>query len=158
MKYKFDFKPILGAAVILILAAGCQLPSKSGAVSQDNSTESASNSSSAPTAITQVSEKTSDLNLTDAQKAQMKQIREQTQGKIVALLSSDQQNQFKAANQGRHESPMKVLRSLNLSADQKQKVHEILNDQRQQIQAILTPEQQAKMKQHHASTKQPSSN
>ena len=158
MKYKFDFKPILGAAVILILAAGCQLSSKSRAVSQDNSTESASNSSSAPTAIAQVSEKISDLNLTDAQKAQMKQIREQTQAKIVALLSSDQQKQFKATNQGRHESPMKGLRSLNLSAEQKQQVKEILNTQRQQFQAILTPEQQAKMKQHRASTNQPSSN
>lgn len=158
MKYKFDLKPILSAAAIVILAAGCQLSSKSGAVSQNNSTESASNSSSAPTAIAQVSDKISDLNLTDAQKAQMKQIREQSQAKIVALLSSDQQKQFKAANQGSHESPMKVLRSLNLSAEQKQQVYEIINAQRQQIQAILTPEQQAKMKQHRASMKQPSSN
>ena len=109
MKYKFDFNPILSAAAILILAAGCQLSSKSGAVSQNNSTESASNSSSAPTAIAQVSDKISDLNLTDAQKAQMKEIREQSQAQIVALLSSDQQKQFKATNQGSHESPMKVL-------------------------------------------------
>jgi len=156
MKYKFDFKPILGAAAIAILAAGCQLSSPHGAVSPDNSTENATNSS-APTA-TQVSERMSDLNLTDAQKAQMKQIREQTSAKIVGLLSSDQQKQFKAANQGGHESPMKELRSLNLSADQKQKVREILSTQRQQIQAILTPEQQAKMKQHHASKEESSSN
>lgn len=148
MKYKLDFKPILGAAAIAIFAVGCgNVSSPSGAASTNNSTADASNPS-APTEVAQTSDRMSDLNLTDAQKTQMKQIREQTKSKIADLLTSDQQAKFNAAADGSHESPMKTLKSLNLSADQKQKVQEIMRDQRQQIQAILTPEQQAKWKQH----------
>ncbi|MBR8839773.1 MAG: Spy/CpxP family protein refolding chaperone [Stigonema ocellatum SAG 48.90 = DSM 106950] len=158
MKCKLDFKPILGVGAIAILVAGCQLSSPHGAVSPNNSTENATNSSATPTAIAQVSAKIADLNLTDAQKAQMKQIREETQRKIVGILSSDQQKQFKDATQGNHKLPIKLLFSLNLSAEQKQKVRELLRAQRQKIQAILTPEQQAKIKQHRPSTEQSSSN
>ncbi len=156
MKYKLEFKLILSSAAIAILAAGCQFSSPGGKVSQNNPTQDATDAS-APTEVAQTSEKWSDLNLTDAQKAQMKQIREQTKTKIAALLSPEQQTQFKAASQGSHESPMKVLRSLNLSKEQKQQAREIMRDQRQQIQAILTPEQQAKMKEHRGSKEQPSS-
>ena len=156
MKYKLDFKLILSSAAIAILAAGCQFSSPGGAVSQNNPTQDATDTS-ASTEVAQPSEKLSDLNLTDAQKAQMKQIREQTKAKIVTLLSADQQTQFKAASQGTHESSMKVLRSLNLSKEQKQQIRQIMRDGRQQIQAILTPEQQAKMKEHRGAKEQPSS-
>lgn len=158
MESKFNFKLILGAAAIAILSAGCQLSSPSGSAAPNNATEEATNSSPASTEVAQTSERMSDLNLTDTQKAQMKQIREQTQAKILALLSSDQQKQFKAAAQGNRESPMKVLRSLNLSAEQKQQIREIQRAQRQQTQAILTPEQQAKMKQYRGSRERPASN
>lgn len=154
MKSKFAIKPILGAVAIVILAAGCQLPSSSGA----NSTEKATNTSSNTADVQEVSHRMSDLNLTDAQKAQMKQIREQSQAKILALLSSDQQQQFKTATQGKHESPMKQLKALNLSDTQKQQVRDIMAAQRQQINAILTTDQQAKMKQHSGSRDQSSSN
>ncbi|MFN6567662.1 Spy/CpxP family protein refolding chaperone [Dendronalium sp. ChiSLP03b] len=126
MKYKFNLKLLLGAAIIAIFTAGCQLSSPTGASPG----------------------KRSDINLTDNQKAQMKQIREQTQAKILAMLSAEQQEKFKAANKDGRGSPLRSLRSLDLSADQKQKVQELLSAQRQQMQAILTPEQQAKMKRH----------
>ncbi|MBO3458587.1 Spy/CpxP family protein refolding chaperone [Aetokthonos hydrillicola Thurmond2011] len=154
MKTKFAIKPILGAVAIVILAAGCQLPSSSGA----NSTENATNTSPNSADVQEVSHRMSDLNLTDAQKAQMKQIREQTQTKIFGILSSDQQQQFKAATQGKHGASMRELKNLNLSDTQKQQVREIMTAQRQQINAILTPEQQAKMKQHRSSRDQSSSN
>ncbi|RCJ41039.1 hypothetical protein A6770_36520 [Nostoc minutum NIES-26] len=146
MKYKFNLKLLLGAATIAIFTAGCQLSSPTGASAP--STDDAANSSSATTEVAQAPGKRSDINLTDNQKAQMKQIREQTQAKILALLSAEQQEKFKAANKDGRGSPVRSLRSLDLSADQKQKVQEILSDQRQQMQAILTPEQQAKMKRH----------
>jgi protein CpxP len=154
MKSKFAIKPILSAVAIVILAAGCQLPSSSGA----NSTENATNTSSKTADVQEVSHRMSDINLTDAQKAQMKQIREQTQTKILGILSSDQQQQFKTATQGKHGASMRELKSLNLSDTQKQQVRDIMTAQRQQINAILTPEQQAKMKQHRRSTDQSSSN
>jgi Spy/CpxP family protein refolding chaperone len=153
MKSKFAIKPILGAVAIVILAAGCQLPSSGGANSSDNATNTSSNTAD----VQEVSHRMSDLNLTNAQKTQMKQIREQTRAKIVGILSPDQQQQFKAATQGKHESPMKELRSLNLSDTQKQQVRDIMSAQRQQINAILTPDQQAKMKQHRTSKDQSSS-
>jgi periplasmic protein CpxP/Spy len=157
MKSKFNFKLILGAAAIAILTAGCQLSSPTSA-DPNNSTEEATNTSSTAREVSQASERWSDLNLTDAQKAKMKQIRAQTQTKILAVLSDDQQEKYNAAAQGKQEPSMKVLRSLNLSAEQKQKIRDIQRDQRQQIQAILTPEQQAKMKQNRGSRKQPASN
>ncbi|BAY13299.1 Spy/CpxP family protein refolding chaperone [Calothrix sp. NIES-2098] len=158
MNYKFNFKLIIGAAAIAIITAGCQLPSPSGSASPNSSTEEASNSSVTTTGIATASDRIPDLNLTDAQKAKLKQIGEQSQAKILAVLNSEQQEKFKAATQGQHQSPMRVLRSLDLSAEQKQKIREIQRNQRQEFQAILTPEQQAKMKQHRESRGQRSSN
>ncbi|OUL20233.1 hypothetical protein BV372_33165 [Nostoc sp. T09] len=158
MNYKFNFKLILGAAAIAILTAGCQLSSPSGSATPNNSTQKATNSSVKTTGIATASDRIPDLNLTDTQKAKAKQIGEQTQAKILALLTSDQQEKFKAAIQSQQESPMRVLRSLNLSAEQKQQIREIQRNQRQEFQAILTPEQQAKMKQHRESRGQRSSN
>ncbi|MDZ8056019.1 MAG: Spy/CpxP family protein refolding chaperone [Aulosira sp. ZfuVER01] len=151
MAYKTNFKLILGAATIAILAAGCQLSSPSGSVPPNNSTEEATNSSLTTGGIATASDRIPDLNLTDTQKAKAKQIGEQTQAKILALLNSEQQEKFKAASQDQQKSPMRVLRSLNLSAEQKQKIRDIQRNQRQEFQAILTPEQQAKMKQHRES-------
>ncbi|WP_339384986.1 Spy/CpxP family protein refolding chaperone [Iningainema tapete] len=148
VKFKLDVKPIIGTAMIAIFAAGCQLSSPSN-TSQNNSNS---------TSLSQASERMSDLNLTEAQKAQMKQIREQSQAKITALLSPEQQAQFKDAAQGKNESPMRVIRNLNLSETQKQQVREIIRAQRQQFRAILTPEQQEKMKQNRGWKEESSSN
>ncbi|MBH8565751.1 hypothetical protein I8748_26870 [Nostoc sp. CENA67] len=157
MECKLNLKLLLGALTIVILTAGCeQLSSPSSSAVPNNSTENAS-SSSVTTDRSTASDRISDLNLTDTQKTKAKQIEEQTQAKILAVLTSEQQEKFKAATQGYHESPIRIIRSLNLSAEQKQKIHEIQRAQRQQFQAILTPEQQAKMKQHRGYRKQDSS-
>ncbi|WP_341527657.1 Spy/CpxP family protein refolding chaperone [Nostoc sp. UHCC 0302] len=158
MKYKFNVKLLLGAVAIAIFTAACQSPSLNGANSPNNSTEDASSSAPAQTDTTPVSERTSGLNLTDAQKTQMKQIREQSQTKILALLSPEQQEEYKSATQGRDKTSWRALRSLNLSTEQKQQVRQILRDQRQQTQAILTPEQRAQIKQRRSSKQQDSSN
>ncbi|BAY23440.1 hypothetical protein NIES2100_32050 [Calothrix sp. NIES-2100] len=150
MDYKFNGKLILSTAAIAILTAGCQLSSPSSSVAPDNSNQEATNSA----LTTTFTDKIADLNLTDTQKAKAKQIREETQAKILAVLNSDQQEKFKAATQGQNESSLRILRSLNLSADQQQKIREIQRTQRQQFQAILTPEQQAKIKQHRESREQ----
>ncbi|BAZ33388.1 hypothetical protein NIES4074_58980 [Cylindrospermum sp. NIES-4074] len=157
MKSKFNFKLILGAAAIAIFAAGCQLSSPT-ATAPNDSTEEATNTSSTAKEIAQASGKWSDLDLTDAQKAKMKQIRAETQTKILDVLSYDQQEKFKAAVQGKQEPSMKVLRSLNLSAEQKQEIRDIQRAQRQEMQAILTPEQRAKLKENRGSRKQTPSN
>ncbi|WP_413175062.1 Spy/CpxP family protein refolding chaperone [Anabaena azotica] len=97
--------------------------------------------------LNQVSEKMSELNLTDTQKAQVKRIREESEAQIFALLSPEQQQQVQSANNGRYKLSMKKLRSLNLSTEQRQEIREITQQQRQQIQRILTPEQREIMNQ-----------
>jgi Spy/CpxP family protein refolding chaperone len=88
------------------------------------------------------------LNLTDAQKAQLKQIRETTKSQVRAVLTTDQQAQLDAARQsgGKHRG---VMKSLNLTSDQKAKIKAIMKASREQMQAVLTPAQQAQLQQMH---------
>lgn len=170
MEYQFmNYKRMLSifampAAVlsIAILATGCQLSSPNRASFPNDSTENGTNyrssengtnSSSSQRDINQASERMSELNLTDSQKSQMKRIREQSEAKIFAILTPEQQQEIQANSNGRNKLSMKKLRSLNLSADQKQEVREITREQRQQIQAILTPEQREMMKQRRTSSR-----
>lgn len=149
MGYKFNLIPIIGAVMVASLVAGCQSsPNQSASSSNPNPTAT-------DVASTNNTDRASDLNLTADQKAKIKQIREQNQAKIVALLSSDQQTKFKTATADNHEPPYKALRELNLSPDQKKQVGEIIRTQRQQTDAILTPEQKAKIKQHRGDQQQP---
>ncbi|BAZ13745.1 hypothetical protein NIES4071_55850 [Calothrix sp. NIES-4071] len=148
---------MLGAAAIVsaIALSGCQSGPNASATTGD-STQQASNVSDTGTS-TQRGDRYADLNLTDAQKSKMTQIREQSKAKILPILTLDQQEPFNAAS-SEGSSPMKTLKELNLNDDQKQKIRAILKEQRTSIQAILTPEQQAKMKQHRASKPQSDSN
>lgn len=155
---KFNFKQILGAVAIVsaIALTGCQSSPNASATTGDDSTQQATNTSDTGTS-TQRGDRYADLNLSDDQKSKMAQIREQSNAKILPILTLDQQAKFNAASADGN-STMKTLKELNLNDDQKQKIRAILKDQRQQFQAILTPEQQAKMKQHRASKPQSDSN
>lgn len=96
-----------------------------------------------------------DLNLTDEQKAQLKQIREATRSQIDAVLTPEQQAQLAAAKQQRQEGQpgqrVKKARgmwaSLNLTADQKTRIQAIRQDAKQQMNAVLTPEQRQQLEQ-----------
>jgi Spy/CpxP family protein refolding chaperone len=59
--------------------------------------------------LNQASEKMSELNLTDTQKAQVKRIREESEAQIFALLSPEYQQQVKSVNNGRYKLSMKKL-------------------------------------------------
>ncbi|MBW4422146.1 MAG: hypothetical protein KME13_23505 [Myxacorys californica WJT36-NPBG1] len=82
------------------------------------------------------------LNLTDAQKAQMKQIRESTKSQVRAVLTAEQQAKLDAARQQKGKRG-EVMKSLNLSDDQKAKIKAIMQASRQQMDALLTAEQRA---------------
>ncbi len=88
------------------------------------------------------------LNLTDAQKAQIKQIHESTQKQINAILTPDQQAQKQQARQQHTRS------KLNLSADQKAQIKKIRQVAESQIEALLTPAQQQQRQQLRASRQQ----
>lgn len=93
------------------------------------------------------------LNLTQDQKDQIKQIRTDTQSKIEAVLTDEQrqklqdakahrgQRQYGQRQQGQHQH-RGPFASLNLSDDQKTQIKQIMESSKQDIQAVLTPEQQ----------------
>ena len=81
------------------------------------------------------------LNLTDAQKTQMQQIRQNTKSEIAAYL----QSQGITIPEG--QKPRDAMRSLNLSDAQKAQLKAIYQKGKDQVQALLTNDQKAMMQQ-----------
>ena len=81
------------------------------------------------------------LNLTDAQKAQMRQIRESTRQQIEAILTPEQKAQMATARQQRQRP------NLNLTDEQKARIRTIRQNAQSQIEAMLTPEQKQQLQQ-----------
>lgn len=79
------------------------------------------------------------LNLTDEQKAKIKQIREATKQQIDAILTAEQKEQRRVAREQNKKT------RLNLTEDQKAKIKAIRQDSKAQIEAVLTPEQKQKL-------------
>lgn len=98
------------------------------------------------------------LNLSDAQKQQMREIGKETQDQIQAVLTSDQQAQLKAAmqNHQNHQAGQthqgdrqNIWTSLNLTDAQKAKIKTIREAQKSRMQAVFTPAQQQQLQQMH---------
>jgi periplasmic protein CpxP/Spy len=88
------------------------------------------------------------LGLTDAQKTQIQGIRRNTRTKIEAVLTPEQAAKFKAEHQeGRRERGREAHASLNLTDTQKTQIRDIRKSSQAEVQTVLTPEQQAQMKQ-----------
>lgn len=98
------------------------------------------------------------LNLTDAQKQQMRQLKEETQNLIKDVLTPEQQAQVAAARQqnqpGQNRQRRNMMKSLNLTEAQKAKIKEIRQAQKAKMGAILTPEQQQQLQQMRSSWQQ----
>ena len=91
----------------------------------------------------------SQLNLTDAQKAQIRQYRQSERQQSDAVFTSDQKAQLQAARQN-HTKP-----TLNLSNDQKAQLQSIHQQTESQIQSVLTPDQQQQYQQWKQSHQRP---
>ncbi len=98
------------------------------------------------------------LNLTEAQKAQLKQIREATRSQLEAILTPEQKAQLETAKQQRQQSqpgqqgqrgqkPRGMWAALNLTADQKTRIKAIRQDAKQKMDAVLTAEQRQQLEQ-----------
>ena len=107
------------------------------------------------------------LNITDAQKATLKQIGESTRAKMDAVLTADQKAQVQAdraaykANKASGKKGMHHMggqNSLNLTADQKASMKQIRQEAKAQMQAVYTPEQKAIMEQFRANNPRPAKN
>jgi len=93
------------------------------------------------------------LNLTQEQKDQMAQIRQQTRSQIDALLTQEQRDKFKAAmesNQGRRAA----MAAMNLSDAQKTQMRAIKESAKSKVDAILTQEQRQQLQQMRQSRQQ----
>lgn len=102
------------------------------------------------------------LNLTDAQKTQMRQIREATRQQIENVLTQEQKDKLRAAREQRREQRGQqqaqqggqrrgqrgqLWSTLNLTSEQQAQIQRIRQESRQKMQAVLTPEQQQQMQQ-----------
>lgn len=95
-----------------------------------------------------------DLNLTDAQKAQMKVLRESARNEMQQILTADQKAILAAAKkEGKKGDRRAIMKSLNLTDAQKAQMKTLRQQQRAKVEAILTPEQKAKLEQKRAQMK-----
>ncbi|BAZ33118.1 hypothetical protein NIES4074_56280 [Cylindrospermum sp. NIES-4074] len=117
---------------------------------------------SSPLLVAQATKKGSwpKLNLTDAQKNQIKEIRRSTRTQIEAVLTPEQREKLKAEYEARRGQRQQGQRprqegqgrrqpfaSLNLTEGQKAEIKKIMESSKQQIQAVYTPEQREQLKQ-----------
>ena len=107
------------------------------------------------------------LNITDAQKATLKQIGEATRAKMDTVLTADQKAQVQAeraaykANKASGKKGMHHMggqNSLNLTADQKASMAQIRQEAKAQMEAVYTPEQKTIMQQFRANNPRPARN
>ncbi|MEY3304921.1 MAG: hypothetical protein ACK5RE_03490 [Pseudanabaena sp.] len=85
------------------------------------------------------------LNLTEAQKAQMKSIRESAKARHQNVLTAEQRAIMEQARQSGDRKG--VRKSLNLTDAQKQQMKAIAEDTKAQMKNVLTPAQQQQLEQ-----------
>jgi Spy/CpxP family protein refolding chaperone len=143
MNSKIKPLPLLAGAIALSLSIASALP----AFSQSTN----------PTAPTQRNQmrRPNFLNLTAQQQAQMEQIRQNKRSQIDAILTAEQKAQLQRARENRGNSRAgerrgmpHPLASLNLTAEQRSRIEAVMRSSREQMDAILTPEQRQQMQQH----------
>jgi periplasmic protein CpxP/Spy len=84
------------------------------------------------------------LNLTEAQKTQMMQIAQQTRQQVQSILTPQQQTQLQAAiAQGK--SPKDAMKDLGITDAQKTQLRDVKKASKESIFALLTPEQRQQM-------------
>ncbi len=94
------------------------------------------------------------VKLTDEQKAKMKEVmkplHKEAHEKLMAILTTEQKEQLKqkcaTATSHHHATACHFLKGLNLTDDQKAKVKQLHKEFHEKLMAILTPEQQAQLK------------
>jgi periplasmic protein CpxP/Spy len=84
------------------------------------------------------------LGLTDAQKAQMAEIRRETKAQMEAILTPQQREQLQTARQNR-QGKRQVWRNLNLTDAQRNQMRQIMQTQKSKMEAILTSEQRQRL-------------
>lgn len=87
-----------------------------------------------------------DLNLTEQQRQQMRQIREETRAQIEAVLTPEQRAKLEAAREQR-QNPREVMASLNLTEQQRAQMRTIREESKRKMDAVLTEQQRQQLEQ-----------
>ncbi|MCF2151235.1 P pilus assembly/Cpx signaling pathway, periplasmic inhibitor/zinc-resistance associated protein [Desmonostoc muscorum LEGE 12446] len=110
-----------------------------------------------------------ELGLSDAQKSQIQAIRRDSRAKYEAVFTPEQKAKLETARQarqtqrqagqgqqqpGQSRGVWKKFADLNLTEAQKTQMRQIRESEKQQIQAVLTPEQRQKLEQFQQNMKQ----
>ena len=105
--------------------------------------------SSAPAQVAPEREKSplQSLGLSDTQKSQIREIRQKTHDQMKNVLTSQQQEQLKAAMQN-PQARRAAFGDLNLTQDQKNQLQQIMKSQETQIEGILTPQQKQQLQEY----------
>ena len=91
------------------------------------------------------------LNLTESQKAQLKEIRTQSRAQMEAVLTDAQKTQLKAIKaSGAQGDKRGGWKQLGLTAEQKTQLKKIRESAKAQQEAVYTPEQKALMAKYRA--------
>ena len=91
------------------------------------------------------------LNLTDSQKAQLKEIRTQSRAQMEAVLTDTQKTQLKTMKaSGTQGGKRGGWQQLGLTAEQKTQLKKIRESAKAQQEAVYTPEQKALMAKYRA--------
>jgi periplasmic protein CpxP/Spy len=134
---------LLSGLAMLGLAGGAILPVVSLVASPAVAQEQA-----APRSKNRPGKGMKELNLSEAQTQQMKQVRNEMRTAIMNVLTPAQKEQLKKiALQGDPQNLRKELQNISLSTAQKQQMQQIRQDTERKMMAILTPEQRAQLQQ-----------
>jgi periplasmic protein CpxP/Spy len=89
------------------------------------------------------------LGLTEAQQAQIQTIRQNTRAEMEKILTEEQREQLRTSMQDggmqNRRNRQGKFASLNLTEEQKTQMRQLMQSQKAQIEAVLTPEQKAQM-------------
>ena len=152
MNFQIKPLPLLAGAIALSLSFGSTLP----AFSQSTG--------ATPTEQNRMLQHKNRLNLTPDQQARMKQIRQNTRSQLDGILTAEQRAQLQRDRQNKgtpragesRGMPRSPFTSLNLTAEQRSRIEAVMRSSKQQMDAILTPEQRQQMQQQHQQRRQAS--
>lgn len=95
----------------------------------------------------------SQLNLTDAQKSQLEQIRDRTREQIGNILTPAQREVVQSALSN-GQTPREAMRSANLSSEQREQIRSIHRASRDQMKNVLTEQQRQQLEQMRQSRRE----
>jgi periplasmic protein CpxP/Spy len=131
-----NIKKLLAIACVTVAVGTVAIPSLVSA--QNNNPNRTENMKKRQDALKQ-------LNLTEAQKTQMKAIHESAKARRQSVLTPEQRTLIEKARQSGDRKG--VMKSLNLTDAQKQQMKAIAEDTKAQMKNILTPTQQQQLEQ-----------